>query len=167
MNALPARPPALSGLTVGLIGLTFAVAGCGGSSSKAAAVSPGSSAAPQAAASAPTHVEAKGGGNFCQLIAASANNASISGTSADVIKKHVAEVQGLEQQAIDASPNSLKSDVHLLFNASNRVYAALAKVNYDYSKITATDVSALQAPGVVQAEQRLTAYVTNVCKIKS
>jgi hypothetical protein len=169
MRSPSARPYALSGFTVGLMGLTFAVAGCGGSS-KPAAVSAGTSAAPLAAASAATaprkKVVAKGGGNFCQLIAASANNAAISGTSAESIKNRIHEVRALEQQALDTSPDSLKSDVHVLFNASNQIYDALAKANYDYSKIDATTISALQEPDVKQAETRLTDYITNVCKIK-
>jgi hypothetical protein len=67
------------------------------------------------------------------------------------------------QQAASLAPASLKADVNRLMVASLAVWDALAKVNYDYTKITASDMSALSSPEVVGAEKRLTAYMTSTC----
>src|SRR5450755_4660324 len=45
------------------------------------------------------------------------------------------------------------------------MYDALAKVDYDYSKLTAADTADLSAPDVAAAEQRLQTYVKGTCGI--
>ena len=172
MSGVRAHRNATGGFAVGLVGLTLAVSGCGGGSSKTAAAAPaGSSTRPQASVSvpvtAPTNVVAKGGGDFCKLIATASNTGSIGGTSVDEIKKRIAQVKQMELQAIALTPDSLKSDVNLLFHATDQIYTALARANYDYSKLNQSDLKGLQEPDVRQAAARVQTYITNVCKISS
>jgi hypothetical protein len=177
---MSSRPPhrwvptatALAAAGLSMIALTFATVGCGGSSHTSAAVASQSatsntSAAPEAAKSVPSasHVQAGGGGNFCKLIAAASDTASISGASSDTVKSRIDVVRSMEKQAVELAPDSLRSDIKLLFAASDRVYNALAKANYDYSKISTSELSALSEPRVTAAETRLKDYTTNVCKI--
>jgi hypothetical protein len=156
--------------TASLAGLSLAVVACGGSSSRAASGPPaatGSSAVAQAATSpnAGAHVKAGGGGNFCQLVAAAANSGSVSGLSPAAIKSRIASVRVIEAQALALAPGSIKSDIRLLFAASDKMYSDLAKANYNYSKIDTSSISELSDPKIAAAEGRLRAYITNVCKI--
>jgi hypothetical protein len=171
------------GLTACLIGLAIAASGCGGggggsTSQAAAGGSPAAhssvSAVTSSAASAPIpslpvaatkKVTAKGGGDFCTLIATATNSEKNAGTDAASVKAQISAAQGQEKQALDLAPSSIKADAKLLFDASNAMYAALEKDGYDYSKLTADDMSALGTPAVAAAEKRLKAYTTDVCKI--
>jgi hypothetical protein len=169
------------GFTVCLVGLAATVAGCGGSGSSpqgsAAAVvaspltSSAASTAPSTEGSAsttptttPKKVQANGGGDFCKLIA-SASNTDIGGDSAASAEATITKARGQERQALALAPDSIKADVTLLFNASNVMYDALAKVNYDYTKLTSADMAPLGSADVTAAEKRLQTYVTTVCKI--
>ena len=166
------------GLTACLVGLALLTAGCGQGGSSAApsggseSQATQSSGAPSAAEpavslpAAPTkQVTAQGGGDFCTLIASATNSEKTAGTDTASVKAQIAKAQGQEKQALALAPSSIKSDVALLFAASNATYAALAKANYDYSKLTPSDMAPLETPEVAAAEKRLKAYTTDVCKI--
>jgi hypothetical protein len=141
--------------------------------SAAAAVQATGGAAPSAAAppavpsAAPlTSVKATGGGDFCKAVAASINKqATAAGGTNQEIAARIATARGEELKAAQLAPASIKADVTTLFAATDAVWAALAKVNYDYSKLKPLDMSALSAPAVVAAETRLTAYMTTTCGI--
>ena len=156
-----------------LVALALAVSACGGSgnATKSDHSAAGGSAAPTTASAkiptpgASTHVHARGGGDFCKLIADATNQASVAGTSSASIKADLTKIRGQEAQALQLAPSSLTSDVTLLFHASNKIYDALGKVGYDYSKLKASDMSPLRDPDVVAAEKRLKAYVDNTCKL--
>ncbi len=169
------------GLTACLMGMAILAAGCGQAGASTAGASVGKSQAalstgasdrslsPVTAASisaaATKHVTAKGGGDFCTLIASATNSEKTAGTDTASVKAEIAKAQNQEKQALALAPSSIKSDVALLFSASNATYAALAKANYDYSKLTASDMAPLETPQVAAAEKRLKAYTTDVCKI--
>jgi hypothetical protein len=143
----------------------------GSPAAQASSASPVPSApAPTAGApSAPTTTagkpqQATGGGDFCKAIAASLNRPSAAtGTTPAEMGAQLAVIRKDAQQAASLAPESLKADVNRLMAASLAVWDALAKVNYDYTKITASDMTALSTPAVAAAEKRLTAYMTNTC----
>ncbi len=106
---------------------------------------------------------ATGGGDFCKAIAAGLGRPTPSGVTPAQMGAQLAVIRKEAEQAASLAPASLKADVSQLMAASLAVWDALAKVNYDYSRLKAADLSALSSPGVAAAEQRLTAYMTNTC----
>jgi len=167
--------------TAGLAALAIVglLAGC--SSKKTVATSTGStppaaaatSAAGPAAASPtvalPSKVVATGGGKFCQQVAAEVNNsvaqAATSGTGIDSIKASVQEYQSIKAGVLSSAPGAIKGDLVTLFGALDQFYAALAKVNYDFTKVDPSVEAPLEAPAVQQAEQNVNAYLKNTCGI--
>jgi hypothetical protein len=130
------------------------------------ASAPPTKAAAVASAAPVTTVKASGGGDFCKAVAASINKqTTAAGGTNEEIAARIATARGEELQAAQLAPASIKADVTTLFAATDAVWAALAKVNYDYSKLKPTDMSALSSPAVVAAEARLTAYMTGTCGI--
>jgi hypothetical protein len=165
MKRASLRGCGLAGL---LVGFALVAAGCGGGARAASGAGAGGAPASAAAAAsvpAAAVVQANGGGDFCALIAKADNNQSVAGTSVASIQAKIATARAEEQQALDIAPQDIKADVTLLFAASNAVYDALVNVNYDYSKLKATDMAPLEAADVVAAEKRLKTYTTTVCKI--
>jgi hypothetical protein len=142
--------------------------GCGGKTKAAAASSASAPQAP-AAASATSSVTATGGGKFCQQVASSINQgvaaAAAAGTNSDDVKTQVQQTQALEAGVLKGAPAAIKSDLSAVFDATNKLDAALAKAGYDYSKIDPTAFAAFSSPDVVAAEQHLTSYMKSTCGI--
>jgi hypothetical protein len=138
-----------------------------------AAAAPASTAAAATSATAalpsPSKVVATGGGKFCQQVAAEVNNnvakAAATGTGVASIKQSVQAFQSIEGSVLKQAPNAIKPDLVTLFGAIDQFYAALAKANYDYTKINPSVLAPLQTAAVVQAEQNVTAYMKNTCGI--
>jgi hypothetical protein len=145
----------------------------------AAATSPaatGAPAAPTTAAAPTTSVAATtsaavqmatGGGDFCKAIAASlGRQASSAGTSPAQMMAQLAIVRKFAEQAASLAPAAIKPDVNVLMAASLSMWDALAKVNYDYSKLKPSDMAALSSPAVAAAGKRLSIYMTDTCGLK-
>jgi len=160
-----------------VISATVMVSGCAGGSKKTAAnataaAAVGSavgSAAPagdSAAGAQATPVKATGGGKFCTELASAMNSSAASAeqTGTDP-KTQILAARAATNKIVGDAPGAIKSDVLLLVKASNAMYDALAKVDYDYSKLTAADTADLSAPDVAAAEQRLQTYVKGTCGI--
>jgi len=117
----------------------------------------------------PSKVVATGGGKFCQQVADSLNKDSAAniagGTDPTTIKQDVQNEQGLESQILKAAPNAIKPDLVTIFGATDKLYAALAKANYDYSKLDPTSIGSLETPDVTAAEQHITSYMKDTCGI--
>lgn len=156
------------------------LAGCSSKKTAASTTGAAGSTAPAAAAAAtsaaaalpsetPSKVVATGGGKFCQQVADSLNKDSAAniagGTDPTTIKQDVQNEQGLESQILKAAPNAIKPDLVTIFGATDKLYAALAKANYDYSKLDPTSISSLQSPDVTAAEQHITSYMKDTCGI--
>jgi hypothetical protein len=149
------------------------------SSTAPAAAAAGTSAAggpaaasPTAALPSPSKVVATGGGKFCQQVAAEVNNSvadeAASGNTADAvasIKKSVEQFQSIEGSVLKSAPSSIKPDMVTLFGAIDQFYGALAKVNYDFTKVDPSIEAPLETPAVQQAEQNVDAYLKNTCGI--
>jgi hypothetical protein len=137
------------------------------SASSAAAPSTAPSTAPSDTATSST-VKATGGGKFCQQVASTINaaaaRAAISGASNDLAAS-IKETQGIEAAVLKAAPNSIKPDLVVVFGATDKLYAALAKANYDYTKLDPAALADLQSPAVMTAEQHLNDYAKNTCGI--
>ena len=160
---------------------------CGGSgngSSAAATSAAGTSAASTASSAAPatssaaagttappaagtTKVKATGGGTFCKTLAAAINNPSaFTGSSTPAkVKSTIAEAIKQSQAALAKAPSTIKPDVSVLLAASEKLYQALAKNDYDITKLRPADVTALSSPALAAAEAHVAAYVKDTCGI--
>ena len=174
--------------TAGLAGLALVglLSGCAAKKKTAAASSAGStaSAAASAATSAagaaaaatpttalpsPSKVVATGGGKFCQQVAAEVNNnvakQAATGTGIASIKQSVQEFKSIEGSVLSSAPNAIKPDLVTLFGAIDQFYAALAAVNYDFTKVSPSIEAPLATAAVQAAEQNVNAYMKNTCGI--
>jgi hypothetical protein len=122
-------------------------------------------AAPVAATT--TKVKATGGGSFCKEIATALNNAASAGNASTVDAEKAEVKQGLDDFAnlAQKAPSSLKPDVLVLAAAVTKLYAAVAKANYDFSKLTEADLTAMSTPAVTAAEGKVDTYVKTTCGI--
>jgi hypothetical protein len=161
----------LAAVSLTSVSLTALLVGC--SSSKKtpfASAKPGSSQPAAAAASTATTVKATGGGTFCQQVAKSINtDAAAMSSSADLpsLKSQIEGVQALESAALKSAPATIKADLVVLFDASNKFDDALAKAGYDYSKLDPTALTGFSTPAVETATQHVTNYLTTVCGINT
>jgi hypothetical protein len=149
---------------------TASTAAAGSSSAASAgAAAPSSAAAVVAPSTTPTKVVATGGGKFCQEVASSINNSAAQeaeATSAPTsIKQDIQNEQAVEAQVLKESPSAIKPDLLTIFGATDKLYAALAAANYDYSKIDPTQLSTLDSPQIMTAEQNIETYVKNTCGV--
>jgi hypothetical protein len=144
-----------------------------GSATAAADTSAGGPAAasPTASLPSPSKVVATGGGKFCQQVAAEVNNsvaqeaASGNADAVTSIKQSVQQFQSVEGSILKSAPNAIKPDLVTLFGAIDQFYGALAKANYDFTKIDPSVEAPLEAPAVQKAEQNIDAYLKNTCGI--
>ena len=157
-----------------ILGATVMVSGCSGGTKTAASTSAADSAAPAVGSAAPAvdsaagaaPVKATGGGKFCTELAAAMNSSAASAATAGTDPKaQILAARAATNKIVGDAPGAIKSDVQLLVKASNAMYDALAKVDYDFSKLTPADTADLSAPDVAAAEQRLQSYVKGTCGI--
>ncbi len=146
------------------------LSGLAGASSLSAAESAVASALATAAPS-PTKVVATGGGTFCKEVAAS-ENASLAhiaagGITPAAIKAEFASYHTVEGEALSIAPSSLKPDLVVLFGATDKIYAAIAAANYDFTKINPASMTGLDTPQVKAAEANINAYMKNTCGINT
>jgi hypothetical protein len=161
------------GLLAGCSSKKTASTSTGSTASAAASAAGGPAAAsPTAALPSPSKVVATGGGKFCQQVAAEVNNSvaqqAASGNSADVvasIKQSVQQFQSIEGSVLKSAPSSIKPDMVTLFGAIDQFYGALAKANYDFTKIDPSVEAPLETPAVQKAEANVDAYLKNTCGI--
>jgi hypothetical protein len=117
----------------------------------------------------PSAVVATGGGKFCQQVAATINNAALkaaaTGTGPQSIQASVQEFKSIEGSVLKSAPGTLKPDLITLFGALDQFYTALAKVNYDFTKVDPSVEAPLLTPEVKAAEQRVDDYMKNTCGI--
>lgn len=140
-----------------------AAAAAGGSGAAASAIASAAAAAPS-----PTKVKATGGGTFCKQIANAVNSAALQAAVASGpagIKEEAQRTQALEAQILKEAPSSLKADIGTVFGATNTFFAALAKANYDYTKVDPSALTAMSSPAVQTAEEHLNTYTKTVCGI--
>ena len=106
-----------------------------------------------------------GGGDFCKTLASAINTsaANQTGTTPAEIKKSYQADEANAIKALSKAPSEIKADVQVLVATTAQLDAALAKVNYDFTKITPADEAALDSPAFTAAESKLEAYVKAHC----
>jgi hypothetical protein len=165
------KSPATHAMRLAALAAILVIAtGCGGTKAAvpvAAATSDtaGSTGATPVVSAGAAPVKAVGGGSFCKLYAASVAGAALhpAGAAPQDAKAQIDLARAEAHQALSLAPSQVKDDVSLLVGVSDQMYAALAKVGYDYTKLTAADMGVFSTPQVSAAEAHLTAYITTTC----
>jgi len=164
MRTAPIRALALAALTV--VALS-AAAGCGSSSGTSAATTAAAgagSATTTADGSTLATVKATGGGSFCTWVADSLNQAKLDPTSKPAdLKKYFDKALSSLHNAVSKAPGDIKADLKLLESALEQEIAALAKVDFDFSKVGASTFTDLDTPAFKAASARVDTYVKKHC----
>jgi len=162
-----------------VVALALVAGACGGGGGKKASTTgtttAGQTATSQASASG-------GGGAFCSRaraysehftstfqkdfrgVAANPTNASLR----DVFKKDYGDLKKAADDLASRAPAAIKADFDVVFSAISQLYDALAKVDFDFSKLVQSNpqfVQSLQDPKFQAAATRLNDYFTNTCHI--
>lgn len=109
------------------------------------------------------------GSTFCQLMATGLDDdTDVIGSgdeTPDQVKADVKKIRAEEEAIVKAAPTELTSDIGVLFAATDKLFAALDKVGYDYTKLDPTAFASVDTAGVTAAEAHLESYVSDKCGI--
>lgn len=149
--------------------LPATAAACGGGNTKTSSTPATAAGAPSGAPSAGSTVKATGGGDFCKTVADSLNSVSQQAAAnlgtPDAMRKSVEDSKKKSQQVLAKAPGEIKGDLQTLLNASSAMGDALAKANYDVTKIQPDTLSSFSTPAVQTASTHVLAYVKQHCGI--
>jgi len=81
------------------------------------------------------------------------------------LKSQVQQEKAIEAAVLKISPKEIKGDLNVVFGALNQYFDAIAKADYDYTKIDPSLISAIGDPKVAAAEGRIDAYMEKTCGI--
>ena len=138
-----------------------------------ASVLPGTTTAWAGASASP--VRLANGSAYCKLLVlynqkqSAANKALSSGSAAKQMKTAFAKLQSEEGQVLAVAPSSLQKPFKTVFAALGQLFGALAKVNYNYAKLSKTMIASFtkDEKSMAAATKLITAYDKNVCGVKS
>jgi hypothetical protein len=125
--------------------------------------------------SASTHLTSANGSTYCKLLTtydkkqAAANKAlETPGAAKAAMELAFKNLKPEEALILGVAPSSLKSSFELLFKDVNALYGDLAKVNYDFEKLSKAQIAAFEASSkaMLPASNKITAYDKNVCGVK-
>lgn len=162
---------------VTIVSVGLLLAACGGktaggtsSTSQAGGTSPGSSSSTSAGSSTSTSSAAASGSSFCSIAASLAKvdiarELSGSPTARTVFQTLLSQ----EPTILAAAPGQLQAPLQKLFSFYNRLVSELAKVNYNFTKLSTTDKAGIvsQSQSLAAASRQVENYLTGTCKLKS
>jgi hypothetical protein len=111
------------------------------------------------------------GSSFCkeleQLAAYSNSIGDSASDTPDQMKKTVQLYEGVKSSLEKSAPAEIKADLTTLFNYLDQIYGALAKANYDFTKLDPTVLANLTAneAQITAAGDHVTQYVQTACGI--
>lgn len=169
--------------TIAAFALVFGLAACGGSSSpdsekvtttvaKDSGGSDGTTTpddgGDDGGDDTPTTVVAKGGGEFCDDLATFINDnssADVDVTDPDAYKAAIEDSVEQGRELLSEAPDELDDAVETLLDVQDKLISELEKVDYDFTKLPADAFSSMDSPEIEKANDELTAYVEDTCKI--
>ena len=163
-----------SGLVASIIaaGSLLGLAACGGSSSNSTAGATPAAGGPAvtATSSAPAASASASAGGFCGSITSSLNGLKdLSGKAytakpAD-LKALIAQARANADRIESTAPAAIRGDVRTLYGAVLSYYDAIAAAGYDIRKVDFSKLTALSSSNVLQATERISAYVQSECGV--
>jgi hypothetical protein len=157
--------------TLAACGLALLVlAGCSGGDDNDAAPAPTTIAAGGPSTTlrtVDTNFTGQGSAEFCNLARTYNDRFTQIGANATPaqLRTVAREGQTAINQAVNAAPGEIKSDVQVIANAFGGLLTDLEAVNYDVTKVTPATFARLQAPEFATSSQRFQAYMRNVCRV--
>ena len=155
------------------LGVTLAgtmVAGCAGGSSSRRVAPTGNALSGSASASAAggdipiqSTVKATIGGDFCKQVATAVNAVVTPGNSPDKLRAQFEAGRKQSRELVDTAPAEIKADLGVMLDLTNKLGEELAKVNYDFTKISGDAVNGFTTPEVQTAIGHVSSYVSKRC----
>jgi len=111
------------------------------------------------------------GSSFCkelEQVAAYTNSIGDDATDTpDQMKKSIELYNGVKSSLEKSAPAEIKADLTTLFNYLDQIYGAIAKANYDFTKLDPTVLASLSAneAQIQAAGDHVTQYVQTACGI--
>lgn len=133
---------------------------CGGGSSG------GSTKAKSSSTSA--KVSGSGGGEFCTAarnVPNALQQSSASLATPAGAKQYFEQAKSFLDQAVSIAPSAIKSDMQTVAAAFDQIVSQLAAVDYDFTKLNASQARALSSPQITAASSRIRQYLAGVCGI--
>lgn len=90
---------------------------------------------------------------------------TVSPTIGNDPKALFAQFDSLSAQFLAAAPSDIKADLASVINTVKPLEAKLKSLNYDYTKLGPTDLTALQEPSFLASLNRINDYNTKVCGV--
>jgi hypothetical protein len=140
--------------------LVVALGACGGGSSSSSTTAKSGTTSGKSSGS--------GGGDFCTA-AHNAPNAlrqsSASLRTPGGAKQYFTQAKSFLDQVVSSAPAVIKSDVQTVAAAFDQLVSQLAAVNYDLTKLGASQIQTLSSPQLTAASNRIQQYLSGVCGI--
>ena len=129
-----------------------------------------SSATPSFASS---HLRTAHSSSYCALLVAynkkqtAANKAITPGAAAAAARAAFKNLKPEETIILGVAPSSLQSSFKLLFKDLNQFYAYLSAANFNYQKLTKSQIASFEVLGkaMTAASNKIKAYDKNVCHV--
>ncbi len=127
------------------------------------------------AGAAPAILHVANGSTYCKLLVTyqkkqnAANKALTPGSAVKAMKAAYSQLQGEERLVLGVAPSALQKPYKTVFAAVNQIYGALAKVNYNFAKLSKSTIASFtkNEKSMAAASKTITAYDKNVCGVKS
>jgi hypothetical protein len=151
-------------LAVLLFAFTFGVAACGGSDD-------GAQNASDSDATDTTEAKKSSGdgsaSKFCGLESkySGLDSTLTPGTDAATIRKSLEQAKDALDEAVDVAPGEIKADVKVIADAYSPFIEALAKADFDFTKVNPQDpaFANIQKPEVAAAGERIETWTKANC----
>jgi hypothetical protein len=124
---------------------------------------------------ASTHLKSADGSAYCKLLTAydkkqnAANKAlDTPGAEKAALELAIKNLKPEEALVLGVAPSSLQSSYKLIFKDVNLLYADLAKVNYNFVKLSKAQITSFEtlSRAMEGSSNKITAYDKNVCGVK-
>ena len=109
-----------------------------------------------------------GGGDFCNKVKSDADAFSSTGFTGKNAQDLKSEYDGLDaklEQMKSDVPDAIKSDFDTYITFIKKIQTALAKANYDYTKLAVSDLTGLADPKLASAGAHIGEYLSQHCGI--
>ena len=149
--------------TAGAVTFSLALVACGSSGAKSTTTTTRPNPTPTTSRAAAARGRERACGQITKAYNRAVGHAASAARSPAVLRRSSDANRRQEQAALVDAPNQVKPDLRTLLVASAEFTDALAKVNYDVSRLSANATAPLHTPAVTAASVRLYAFISGDC----